>query len=195
VSITANVEGLSALLSKFKDLGESGTRTAKAVLDVTADQIVTEAKQSAPAAFGTIRQNIGKETVGELQVSVFSAAPESAYQEFGTGGKVQVPSEMSDIASTFQGKGGGDMQAFIQSLIDWIKLRGLTNTYSVKTHRVSKKGTSDDNTQLAWAIAKKILRDGLKPQPFLYPAYVNGTSKLLPLLQKAFDELLKSKQA
>jgi len=190
-----SVSGLPELLRKFADLGQDGERTASAVINATADQVVADAKTAAPAAFGRIRQGIIKEPVSQLQVAVKATAPESAYQEFGTGGKVIVPSEMSDIASEFQGKGGGNMQAFIASLVLWIQLKGLTNTYSVKTRRVSSKGTTDQNVQLAWAIAKKILREGLQPQPFLYPAYVRGKERLVPMLQKAFEELMKSKQS
>lgn len=190
----SEITGLPELLSKFALLGAEGSRMANAVLNVTADQIVAQAKQNAPAAFGKIRQGIVKSQVADLRVMVASTAPESAFQEFGTGGRVDVPAEMADIAAQFKGASGGGMQAFIISLIDWIKLRGLTNTYSVATRKVATKGTSDQTTQLAWAIAKKILRDGLQPQPFLYPAYIAGTSQLVPKLQTALQELLKSKQ-
>lgn len=189
-----DVTGLSELLSKFAVLGAEGSRMANAVLNVTADQIVAQAKQNAPTAFGKIRQGIVKSQVADLRVMVASTASESAFQEFGTGGRVDVPEEMTDIAAQFKGASGGGMQAFIISLIDWIKLRGLTNTYSVATRKVATKGTADQTTQLAWAIAKKILRDGLQPQPFLYPAYLSGTSQLVPKLQTALQELLKRKQ-
>lgn len=190
----SEITGLPELLSKFAALGADGAGVANRVLNVTADLIVTDARRNAPAAFGKIRQGIVKSQVADLRVMVAATAPESAFQEFGTGGKVDVPAEMADIAAQFKGASGGGMQAFIISLIDWIKLRGLTNTYSVTTRKIATKGTADQTTQLAWAIAKKILRDGLQPQPFLYPAYLAGTSQLVPKLQTALQELLKSKQ-
>lgn len=193
--MATTVEGLPALLSKFKDLGDQGPRMANAVLNSTADLIVLEAKRNAPVAFGGIRQGIIKTQIDATRVGVAATAPESPFMEFGTGGQVDVPEEMADVAAQFKGAHGGGMAAFILALTDWIKLKGLTNTYSVATKKVSSKGTSDQNTQLAWAIAKKILRDGLRPRPFLYPAYLAGTSQLIPKLQTAFQELLRSKQA
>lgn len=193
--MSVSIEGLPQLLAKFDALGGEAPRIANASLNAVALNIAASAKLQAPAAFGKIRQGIITEQTGELQYAVISTAPESPFQEFGTGGKVSVPDQLSDVASSFQGARGGGMQAFIQSLIDWIKLRGLTNTYSIKTHRVSKRGTADENEQLAWAIAKKILRDGLTPQPFLWPAFMQESPKLIPMLEKAFQELLRSKQS
>lgn len=188
------VTGVPELLRKFADLGDAGIIVANRSLNVVADLMVAEAKQSAPADLGTIRQNIGKEQINDLLVSIFSAAPESAYQEFGTGGKVDVPPEMADVASQFQGKGGGDMAAFILALTDWVKRHGLTGVYSVKTQKRNNSYANQDE-QAAWAIAISILRNGLRPQPFLYPAFVNQSQKLLPLLQASLTELMKSKQA
>lgn len=191
----ATVNGLPELLNKFSELGRGGDRIAKAILNATADEIVVLAKQSAPADLGKIRQGIIKEQLSDYRVAIKATAPESAYQEFGTGGKVQVPAEMSEVASQFQGKGGGDMASFILALTDWVKRHGLTNTYSISTKKVATRGGDTADTQLAWAIAKKILREGLQPRPYLYPAYVAGSSKLMTRLETAFKELLKSRQA
>lgn len=185
------VEGLPQLLSKLSAFGSNGERITKASINAVADMIVVDAKLSAPADLGTIRQNIGKEQITDYLVSVFSAAPESAFQEFGTGGKVDVPEEMADVASEFQGASGGDMAAFILALTGWVQRHGLTGVYSVKTHRKNTKlSNADEDEQVAWAIAKTILRDGLTPQPFLYPAFVKNSSKLVPMLQTALKELL-----
>lgn len=201
----ATVQGLPQLIEKMNRLGTEGVRLTGVTISAVCDMIVVDAKQNAPADLGKIRQGIVKQIVignNSYEGLVFATAPESAYQEFGTGGKVDVPEEMSGVASQFQGKSGGDMQAFIDSLIGWIKRHGLTNIYSittrnVKTHagRISHKGTDEENTQLAWAIAKKILRDGLAPQPFLYPAFVAQSQKLIPMLETALKDLLKSKQS
>lgn len=194
----ATVNGLPELLNKFSELGRGGDRIAKAILNATADEIVVLAKQSAPTDLGKIRQGIIKEQISDFQVAVKATAPESAYQEFGTGGKVSVPEEMSEVASYFIGGGGnGDssMADFILALTDWVRRHGLTNTYNISTKKVFSRGGNTADTQLAWAIAKKILREGLQPRPYLYPAYVAGSSKLMTRLETAFKELLKSRQA
>jgi HK97 gp10 family phage protein len=177
------ITGLPELLNKFKDLSTQGERLASAIVNSTADQIVAQAKENAPADLGKIRQGIVKEQISAFQVSIAATAPESVFQEFGTGGKVDVPSEMADVASSFQGESGGGMADFILALVGWISRHGITGT---------KNETPE---QIAWAMAKAILRDGLRPQPFLYPAFVQFSVKLVPTLQVGLQELLKSKQA
>lgn len=192
--MSVTITGIPELLNKFAALGQQGITVANRSLNVVADLIVAEAKDSAPADLGAIRKGIVKQQIDTLLFNVIAAAPESAFQEFGTGGKVDVPAEMADVAAQFQGAKGGDMAAFILALTDWVKRHGLTGVYSVKTHKRNNNYDNQDE-QAAWAIAKTILRDGLTPQPFLYPAYINQSQKLLPLLTKSLQELLKSKQA
>lgn len=186
--------GVPELLSKLANLGTQGERIAKASLNAVADLIVRDAKTNAPSAFGKIRQGIVSYPVNDFLIAVAATAPESPYQEFGTGGKVEVPEAMADIASQFKDAGSGDFKSFIVALVDWIKLRGLTNTYSIATHKVSTQGTDEQNTELAYMIARKILSQGLAPQPFLYPAFVAQSQKLVPMLETALKEMLRSNQ-
>lgn len=194
--MSVQIIGMDKLLAKFVELGTEGVRMASAVVNVTADNIVVEAKQLAPVDLGTIRQNIGKDVTNQnniITANIFANAPESAFQEFGTGGRVDVPEEMAEVAAQFQGIKGGSMAAFILALTEWVRRHGLTGVYSVKTHRKnSNLSNANDDVQAAWAIARAILRDGLRPRPFLYPAFVNGRAKLLPALEKAYVEMLKS---
>ncbi len=195
--MSAAIIGLDVLLSKFAQLGASGVKTASAVIGAITDDIVADAKKSAPADLGKIRQGLGKElkiTNAVITATVFSNAPESPFQEFGTGGKVDVPSEMADVAAGFRGQKGGSMAAFILALTGWVQRHGLTGVYSVKTQKRvgSKASNSDADKQAAWAIAKAILRDGLTPRPFLYPAYLKGKAKVVPQLENAYIQLLKN---
>jgi hypothetical protein len=72
----------------------------------------------------------------------------------------------------------------------WMKRKGIKGgTYSVKTRRRkgNKAQREAEDKSVAYAIAKKILRDGIKERPFLYPA----VNKNLPKLRKDLKELLK----
>ena len=193
------IDGVQETIQKLLAISDRSARIASAQVNVIADKIVLDAKQSAPADLGTIRQSIGKEnadTAG-LLVSIFCSAPEAPYQEFGTGGKVDVPEEMADVAAQFQGQKSVGMEDFIKALTDWVRRHGLTGVYSVATHKrvtnktFTKQSNADADEQAAWAIAKTILRDGLTPQPFLYPAYVNHREELLPALQNALHQMMQ----
>lgn len=192
------VEGVPELIARLRRLGEGGVAVATASVSAVADLIVADAKRNAPADLGTIRQNIGKNvetTDTKVLATIFSSAPESAFQEFGTGGKVEVPAEMADIAATFKGASSGDFAAFVIALTAWVKRKGInpTGTYHVATRsRITRGNKKDLDEQTAYAIARAILLKGLKPQPFLYPAYVANKGKLLPMLQTALQQRLRN---
>lgn len=192
------ITGLPELLNKFKALGTDGERMASAIVNATADNIVKTAKQLAPADLGGIRQGIVKEAVTQFKVKIAATAPESAFQEFGTGGKVDVPADMQETASQFKGGGSGDFAAFVLALTGWVKRHGINpiGNYTVATRsRIGKANKADLDEETAYAIARGILAHGLAPQPFLYPAFVQESAKLLPTLHTGFQELLKNKQA
>lgn len=186
---------IAPLLSKLTRLSTDGATMADAVLSTVANQIVLDAKKNAPADLGKIRQSIGKEKIkgkDKYAYSVFSNAPESPFQEFGTGGRVDVPSDMKDVAMAFKGKRGGDFKAFILSLTGWVKRHGINpkGNFVVATRtKITGKNKGDIDEETAYGIARGILAKGLKPQPFLYPAFIAGRAKLPAMLQAAFDKL------
>jgi len=201
MSVTVKVEGIQQMVAKLTALGGNNARMANAILNQGADNIVLEAKQSAPADLGGIRQGIGKEQDG-LNVKIFCNAPEAIYQEFGTGPMVDVPARFADVAQAGKDSGSGTWADFIIALTGWISRHGLLDTFSVKTQKKStrtskyaKHATKDENEQLAYVIARKILREGLKPQPFLYPAIINNEKKILDLLNIAFKKFMRSPES
>lgn len=170
------VQGTTELINKLRGFGVQGERIANASINAVADLIVADAKRNAPADLGTIRQNIGKSVKSNengVQAYVFSAAPESAFQEFGTGGRVVVPAEMAELASQFKGKSSGDFKAFVKALTGWLSRHGI-------------------DEKAAYPVARAILLRGLKPQPFLYPAYIAHKDKLLPMLTTAYQNLVRN---
>lgn len=196
MSATVNVKGLNDLIAKTKAISADSARMANAIVSSTCDTIVADAKQAAPADLGTIRQNIGKEQVGDASFALFSNAPESPFQEFGTGPMVDVPAEYEDIAATFKGDKGDGWEAFIESLMGWIKRHGLAGVYSVKTHKLNNHSYKDQNEaaieSAAWAIARSIIRDGLSPQPFFFPAIDKGIVALDEKMKTYYDSLISS---
>lgn len=194
------IDGVQETINKLLNLSENGKAVAISQVNIAADKIVLDAKQNAPADLGRIRQMIGKENATEdgLLVNVFAAAPESPFQEFGTGGKVDIPEDMADIASQFQGAKGGGWEEFILALTDWVKRHGINpiGNYQISTRtRIGKGNKRDVDEETAYGIARGILAHGLAPQPFLYPAFVSHSAELLPALQNALQQLMKQNQA
>jgi HK97 gp10 family phage protein len=98
---------IGPLLKEIKLFGDDASRLAIAVTNLTADSIVSDAKQRAPVDLGQLRQSIGKTEAREgfNRSFIFANAPYSAFVEFGTGGKVSIPSGFESIAAKYKGKG------------------------------------------------------------------------------------------
>jgi HK97 gp10 family phage protein len=80
--------------------------------ELTGRNIESDAKRLAPVnkakniIGGSLKQQITyKLSNGGLGARIFANAPYSAYVEFGTGGLVNVPSELKELAILFKGKG------------------------------------------------------------------------------------------
>jgi HK97 gp10 family phage protein len=130
------------------------------------------AKMEAPVNQGRLRSDIQKDvTVSKndtvVNAVVFNTVKYAPYVEFGTKGKVNVPEELRDHARTFQGGGGGGFDILLENIADWAKKKGIPEG-------------------AVFPIAMKIARFGVKPQPYLFPAF----EKERPILINKLMEIL-----
>ena len=136
-------------------------------------KIENQAKRLAPVNFGQLRGSIAHSKDSELTYSVAANASYSAYVEFGTGPQVNVPADFKSYAQQFKGKSGGKFKDMVEALTLWVKRKGIGN------------GKNDKG--LAYVIALSILRKGMRPQPFLVPAYEMEKPKLIQRLNKLLN--------
>ena len=99
------VKGINKAIKELKNTGLQVSDKVDAITKSNAQEIEAEAKQKAPVDDGFLRNQISTEKKGEALYGVVANAPYSAYMEFGTGGEVEVPNELKDIAIQFKGKG------------------------------------------------------------------------------------------
>lgn len=108
-----------------------------------------------------------------LSVEIVASANYAGYVEFGTRKfaaehVASLPAEWQELARESKGGGGGSFIEFIQRLIGWCKRKGI-------------------DEKAAYPIAKKILVNGVKAQPFLFPAYEKNRPLLIERLKKLLD--------
>ena len=158
----------------------------------------------ANSVVGTVIRALGSSSsniIGKVTVT----ANYAAYIEFGTRKfaaryVATLPQDWKTYAATFKGKGGGTFDQFVQDLLVWIKNRGIRlepkqmeqgDDFSFGKLRKSKKKKKqtilEGQQQLAYIFAKKIMVEGIRAQPFLYPAVVKHTPKLIEDIKKVFD--------
>lgn len=102
------LKGLNSVISDLRKYGKEAEKDIEGVTELVAKNIESYAKSQAPANFGKLGQSIQSVKVNDYNWSIEAGgvvAPYAAYIEFGTGGLVEVPNEMKEIAIKFKGKG------------------------------------------------------------------------------------------
>lgn len=186
---TLNLQGINNLKGKLNNLVSVLKDDVSNEIKASALEIESIAKKLAPVNFGTLRNSISFSQDDDLTYSVAANASYAPYIEFGTGGKVSIPAGYQSFASKFKGKSGSKLNDFIDSLILWVKRKGLAGTYSVKTQKRlgSKSAQQSEDESLARFLAFKILKKGISAQPFLIPAFEMEKPKLKKRLKKLLN--------
>jgi HK97 gp10 family phage protein len=174
-SITLNIAGMDKALSKFDKFKKVVQDEIKDEVAASALKIQSNAKKLAPVYMGTLRNSIYLDSENVSQVdfnyTVGVSVKYAPYVEFGTGGKVSIPSGYESYASQFKKKTGSPFKAMVLAIMEW----GLKNGY-IK----SGKGAKEH----AYYMALKILKRGLRAQPFLIPAFEQEKPKLKSRIMK-----------
>ena len=190
--VTLDLLGGKAVRRMFAIAAQKAGPELAKEMNASALTIEKEAKRLAPGNFGKLRQSI-KHNIGEpLMKSVYSELGYAPYVEFGTKSKAMtnpIHKGFKAYAAQFKGKGDGDYGDLILSLLHYVKRKKLAGTYKVKSKRRVGNANQrlDEDLRVAERMAYFILKNGIKPQPFLIPAYLNEKPKLI----KRIVQLLK----
>jgi len=103
------VKNIDQVIKQLRALGEVGDDIIADVSEATAREIEATAKQLAPLDLGALKRSIKAIKINDqnwkVQANATGNAPYAAYVEFGTGGTVNIPSELREIASSYRGRG------------------------------------------------------------------------------------------
>lgn len=173
-SITLDITKIDSVNKRFAKLSEDVKTNIKNEVNASALKIQSDAKKLAPVNLGTLRNTIYlvEENKGsnEFIFGVGASASYAPYVEFGTGGKVSIPNGYQDYASQFKNKKGGKFKDMVLALTEWVLKKGIASGKQSKS--------------VAYAIALSILRKGMRPQPFLIPAFEAEKPKLIQRIEK-----------
>tara|TARA_R110000868_G_scaffold365207_1_gene628053 strand:- start:837 stop:1265 length:429 start_codon:yes stop_codon:yes gene_type:complete len=102
------IKGLNTVIANIRKYGVEAGKDIEAVTELVARNIEKDAKSRVVANFGKLGQSIKavKETPLEWKIEAGGIlAPYAPFVEFGTGGLVEVPNELKEMAIKFKGKG------------------------------------------------------------------------------------------
>lgn len=165
--IKIETKGINTLVNKFDELSKEGKVAVQSALNDWADRTAADAKSLVSANSsdeGALLRSISP-VYKQGAAEVVATAKYAAYIEFGTRKFAaayvgSLPQDWQTYAATFQGPAGGTFADLVKSIMGWCKRKGI-----------------DDKA--AYPIARKIIIDGIKQRPFLYPSVIKNTPLLI----------------
>ncbi len=188
--LSIKLNGLDNLIATVEKTAKRAESETKVALTKFAKNTETEAKRLAPANEPRLRNSING-TVDGFTAKITVTADYAAYLEFGTRkfaarDVARLPQDWQSYAATFRGKGGGTFDQFIQDIMQWVRQKGIGGLKTKSGRTSESKSSLDAMQQAAYAIALNILQNGIRPQPFVYPAVTKNTPVLEADIKKVF---------
>mgnify|MGYP001496019680 FL=1 len=164
------VTGLAGLKAEFASMSKELPDIVSGELETMSQEWVKLAKTDAPADQGALRGSITYYPAGPMKYEIVAQKFYAPFMEFGTKGKYQPIPGTEAIAAEFKGYKGGDFMELLRMIVRWVKCKGITGTYSVKTRRRTgnKINQFAEDYSAAWPIAMSILKNGVNPHPFFF---------------------------
>lgn len=161
------------------------------VMGAFGQDVAREAKQLAPVDEGFLKNQIGSVTEG-LTTNIFCNADYAAYLEFGTRKFAAayvstLPPTWQAFAAQFKGAGSGSFQEMVARITAWVKRKGIAAQITKSGKASKSKASISGQDEAAYRIALFILRNGIRPHPFLFPAF----EKQYPILIQDLKDLLQ----
>lgn len=106
--INVNLVGGDKLRKVLKEKGDALRKGVDAEMQKTMVEINAQQKALAPVDYGTLRSSLKFTKVAPLEYEIVSSGAGSEYapyQEFGTGGLVNIPAGLENEAAKYKGKG------------------------------------------------------------------------------------------
>lgn len=161
-----------ALANKIRSMGKDVQNNVQKELNAWADDVATDAKILVRANSSNEGNLLGsiRPLFGDMSASVVASASYAAYIEFGTRKYAadyvsSLPDTWEKLAGQAKGSSGGTFKELLESITEWCRKKGIDKA-------------------AAYPIAKKILINGIRPRPFLYPSVNANTPDLMKRLQK-----------
>lgn len=171
--MSVTIKGLDALLKKLDSLSEDIQKDVDEEMSQSATTIAHQAASKVPVDEGRLKGAIKEDVSTKFRKSVSVNLDYAPFIEFGTKKKVSVPNGLEAYAAQFKKKlGKGGFEDMVKALSGWLKRHGQGG-----------KGLKNR----ARMLALKILRNGIRPQPYLFPSFFEEQPKLMKRLEEIID--------
>jgi phage gpG-like protein len=173
--LSLTIGNLDKVLAEIKSYPKDIERIINNEFNAFGQGVANDAKINAPVNEGALRESINYlPDVDNMQVSVGAYIEYAAYLEFGTKSfaaayVASLPEDWQAFAAEHIGTGEGTFAELLLAIMKWVELKGIA--------------TGKDIKQASYLIARKIVREGIQAQPFLFPAYEKNVIELIDNLK------------
>lgn len=190
------VTGIASLQQQISTASEKVKQVCAAEVQAAGQDWVAGAVRDAPVDQGGLKSAISfKETATNtaqsslIAVEIVAQKFYAAFLEFGTKGKYTPIPGTEEIAAQFKGYEGGDFQELLRIIVRWVRRKGITGTYSVKTRRRTGNRIAQfaEDYAAAWPIAISILKNGINPHPYFFKQGDTVWPKMIKRMQAALQ--------
>lgn len=171
--VNVTITGNTAILKKLQVLPAQARQLVSEAIEDTTTDIHRAAVSRVPVDTGRLKGSLtpvvlteGPQIVGEVGTNV-EYAP---YMEFGTRSNARIPAGLESYAAQFKGSRGGGKD-FEEAITEWMRKKGIPE-------------------EARFPIMMKLLKVGVRPQPFLFPAFFENVPKFLGRLNKELAKLV-----
>lgn len=180
------IKGLKDFQRQFAAAPANIKQLVSAEVESAAKDWTAGARRDAPIDHGALKSATTYFMRSELQAEIVAQKFYAPFMEFGTKGKYKPIPGTENIAAAFKGYKGGDFQELLRQITRWVKRKGISGTYSVKTRRRtgSSATRAKEDLSAAWPIAMSILKYGVKPHPFFFKQKEIVWPKMIERIEK-----------
>lgn len=173
--MSIQVKGLDSVLKNLSKQTDAVKRRVDETLTEGANKIEERAAILAPTDRGLIKGNIKADTSIPFVKSIKCNPFYAPFVEFGTGRRFDANGR-EQIAAQFKGsRQGGNFEKMVKAIGEWLGRKG---------YYPPEARTAQQKANYAKFIASRILRNGIKPQPFFFRAYDEVLPTIIQDLQK-----------
>lgn len=169
--VRLEVKGLKKIQDKFKKIPQYVVEEVDPVFALHANEYVNLAVASAPRDQGLLIQEINSYKEADLKYTIVSGAEWSAYIEWGTRTRVQIPPDLATYAAQFKGKSVSGVDAKT-AIYEWCRRVGIPE-------------------ESWWSVFINIMTIGIHPHPFFFihrdKVYAELIKDLKPAIRKALS--------
>lgn len=182
---TIHVDGIDNILKRLNQFPAKLQTQIKGELKLAAEEVKRNSAKDAPGDTGKLRQSIVVNHETGISSTVNVQAGYGGYIEWGTKKKARVPAELAAYASRFKGKTSSPAGLKLNTaILAWVKRKGIGGKLT-KSGKVSKSKDSQAQQKfVAFLIARKIFREGIKPRPYFFKNVFAVRDKLVQRIRE-----------